>query len=178
VHIRPATDEDTCVLLAVTRAAFGGDAEADLVVALLNDASAMPLVSLVAEEAEAVVGHVLLTRAVVFADGSAVAATVLAPLAVMPASQRQGIGLMLCRGGIEAASRQGAELVFVLGHPDYYPRVGFRPAAPLGLRAPYPIDLAVPDAWMALETRPGLLGSVRGTVQCADALMRPELWER
>jgi predicted N-acetyltransferase YhbS len=70
----------------------------------------------------------------------------------------------------------GIGLVFVLGHIDYYPRLGFTPAQPLGLLAPFPIDPKVADAWMVLETEPGLLGKVQGTVFCADALMHPEMW--
>jgi putative acetyltransferase len=109
-------------------------------------------------------------------DGVLVPASILAPLAVVPGAQRRGVGQALIRAGIEALKALDLGLVFVLGHIDYYPRAGFRPALPLGLRAPYDIDPAVADAWMVRETRPGLLGAVRGTVRCADTFMHPELW--
>jgi predicted N-acetyltransferase YhbS len=176
VKIRPAVDGDLEALLDVERAAFGGEAEADLVTALLGDPSALPIINLVAEMAGTVVGHALFTRAVVDSGGANVEATILAPLAVHPASQRTGVGLALCREGISVAERLGIGLIFLAGHIDYYPRLGFRPAFPLGLDAPYPFDPAVADAWMVLETRPGLIGAVRGTVTCADALMSPEMW--
>jgi putative acetyltransferase len=67
-------------------------------------------------------------------------------------------------------------LVFVLGHPDYYPRHGFEPAGPQGLDAPYPIPAAHEDAWMVLALRPGVIGKLRGRVVCADALDKPEYW--
>jgi putative acetyltransferase len=66
--------------------------------------------------------------------------------------------------------------VFVLGHPEYYPRFGFRPAGALGMDAPYPIPERHADAWMVQALRPGLLGQVRGTVRCADTLNDPRHW--
>jgi predicted N-acetyltransferase YhbS len=70
----------------------------------------------------------------------------------------------------------GVELVFVLGHPGYYPRFGFKPAGVLGFEAPYPIPEKHADAWMVRELRAGIIGSVRGKVVCADTLSRPEYW--
>lgn len=176
MHIRHATEDDIPDLLGVERAAFGEDSEAELVEALLADPSAAPIINLVAEKDGVVVGHALFTNAVVATTDGGVAATILAPLAVAPAAQRTGVGQALCREGVRTAGDLGIGLVFVLGHIDYYPRCGFRPASPHGLEAPYPIDPAVADAWMVLETRPGLIGSVRGTVRCADAMMHPEMW--
>jgi putative acetyltransferase len=82
----------------------------------------------------------------------------------------------LIDAGIDALTSLDIGLVFVLGHIDYYPRGGFRPALPLGLCAPYEIDPEVADAWMVREVRGGLIGTVRGTVRCAETLMHPELW--
>lgn len=174
--VRVAHEGDTAGLLGVERAAFGGEDEAALVSALLADPSARPCINMVAKDAEAIVGHVLFTHAVVVTQQGDVGATILAPLAVAPHVQGTGVGQALSRSGIAAAGELGIGLVFVLGHIGYYPRFGFRPASPLGFRAPYPIDPAVADAWMVLETRPGLIGSVRGPVRCADAMMHPEMW--
>ena len=176
MRVRHAEADDVPALLGVERAAFGGEDEAALVSALLGDASAYPLINLVAEDGGEIVGHVLFTHAVVSTTDGDVDATILAPLAVSPASQGTGVGQALCREGLRAAERLGIGLVFVLGHIGYYPKLGFAPAAPLGFEAPYPIDPAVADAWMVLETRPGLIGSARGVVRCADAMMHPEMW--
>lgn len=176
VTIRPAQPEDHTAVLAVEAAAFGRPDEARLVAALLDDPTAQPALSLLAEAEGTAVGHILFTNAVVESDGVRVPASLLAPLAVMPDAQGRGTGQALIAAGIEALAARGIGLVFVLGHIGYYPRAGFRPALPLGLRAPYDIDPAVADAWMVRETGPGLLGTVQGTVRCAAALMNPELW--
>lgn len=73
-------------------------------------------------------------------------------------------------------SESGVELVFVLGHPDYYPRYGFKPAGVLGYEAPYPIPDEQADAWMVQELRPGVIDSVSGKVICADVMNQPEHW--
>jgi putative acetyltransferase len=176
MNIRPARHDDRAAVLAVEGAAFATPAEAELVAALLEDPTAQPIVSLLAEAEGKPIGHILFTGAVVHSDGAQVPASILAPLAVIPEAQGRGVGRALIDAGIDALTALDIGLVFVLGHIDYYPRAGFRPALPLGLRAPYEIDPAVADAWMVRETRPGLLGAVKGTVRCAGTLMQPELW--
>ena len=173
--IRPARAEELDVVLSIERAAFGEEDEAELVRALLEDPTARPTVSLLAFAGERAVGHVLFTAARI--DGApSVAATLLAPLAVVTDVQGQGIGAALARTGLEAAADAGAEIAFVLGHPSYYPRVGFEPAGRHGLDAPYPIPEKDADAWMVQELRLGLLGQIRGRVVPAASFMRPEYW--
>ena len=176
MQIRPAGPEDRAAVLAVEAAAFSTPAEAELVADLLDDPSAAPVVSLLAEADGVAVGHILFTGATVTGDGSAPPASILAPLAVIPEAQGQGVGRALIEAGIEALGAHDVSLVFVLGHIGYYPRAGFRPALPFGLDPPYGIDPAVSDAWMVREIRPDVLGSVRGPVRCADALMHREFW--
>lgn len=175
VSIRPAGDGDLDAVLAIERAAFGEDDEAELVRALLEDPSAAPLLSLLAFRGDQPVGHVLFTAARV--EGAPeVTAVLLAPLAVIPEAQGRGIGAALSRAGLWMAAEAGTDLAFVLGHPTYYPRFDYRPARSQGFEPPYPIDPANDDAWMVLELRRSVLGSVRGRVQPADMIMRPEYW--
>ena len=68
------------------------------------------------------------------------------------------------------------KLVFVLGHPEYYPRFGFTPAGRLGFGAPYPIPDELAGAWMVQALRSGVIGIISGKVICADALNKPEHW--
>jgi putative acetyltransferase len=182
LSIRPAGEADLSEVLRVHRAAFGQDDEADLVRELLLDPTAQPVVSLLAEVDGQVVGHILLTMVQLVdtstgaGDSRNTAAMLLAPLAVVPHAQRRGVGTELMRAALDVATGLGVGLVFVLGHPVYYPRVGFRPAGRLNLHAPYPIPPEHAGAWMVVETSPGLLGSVTGTLVPAVSLRHAELW--
>ena len=136
----------------------------------------MPLLSLLAEDNERAIGHILFTKAQIANSTEAVSAVILAPLAVIPEEQSHGIGGQLIKEGLRRLSESGVELVFVLGHPEYYPRYGFKPAGALGFEAPYPIHDEHTNAWMVQALRPGVLGRVSGRVICADALNHPEHW--
>ena len=70
----------------------------------------------------------------------------------------------------------GVGLVFVLGHPGYYPKYGFVPAGTRGFEAPYPIPPEHADAWMVQELQLGMIGSFMGQVECTDTLNDPKHW--
>jgi putative acetyltransferase len=173
--IRVTVDADLEDVLSVHRAAFGSDEEATLVDDLLNDPSAGPVVSLLALEKDAAVGHILFTRARIEPEAP-LSIYILAPLAVMPHSQKTGVGTALAEKGIQVLSDAGAQLVFVLGHPSYYPRFGFNPAGALGFEATYPILEKNADAWMVKELAPHIIGKYSGKVICADTMNRQEYW--
>ena len=177
-YVRTATGGDCEAILALHRAAFGDEGAeiSELVGSLLDDPTAEPLLSLVAEESGKLLGHVLFTAVQVVEGAHSVPGQILAPLAVRPDSQGKGIGGELTRAGLERLRSAGVGLVFVLGHPSYYPRFGFAPAGGRGLKAPYPIPEPVSDAWMVHELNPGFLGRVRGVVRCAQALDHAEHW--
>lgn len=174
--IRPTTSSDLKDVLRINEQAFGQDDEARLVGAMLRDPSAEPTVSLMAFSQDHPVGHILFTAAHVGGLEGPVSAAILAPLAVVPEAQKQGIGGRLVRTGLDDLAKSGIGLVFVLGHPDYYPRHGFEPAGQYGLRAPYPIAPEHDDAWMVQALKPGLIGTVQGTVACCAALDKAEYW--
>lgn len=174
MHIIEACAGDLQDVLLVQRLAFGGDEEAELVRDLLRDPTAQPVLSMLAREHDESVGHVLFTAARLEGTSRDVPSSILAPLAVIPRAQRQGVGGRLIERGVQRLADWGIELVFVLGHPDYYPRYGFEPARPHGLSAPY--DISPPDAWMVRQLRGDVLGSVSGSVVCAEAMDRPEYW--
>jgi putative acetyltransferase len=149
---------DEAAIHAVNAQAFPTDAEARLVGALRTQAH--EFLSLVAESGDEVVGHIAFSP--VTLDGRNVPVLGLAPMAVRPDLQRQGIGSALVRAGLAACREAGVDAVVVLGHPDFYPRFGFRPASTFGLRCEY----EVPDeVYMALELAPGSLSSCAGVVR-------------
>ena len=150
---------DAGAVRAVNQAAFETNTEADLVDLLREQAS--PLISLVAEDAGSIVGHILFSPATLVAHTD-LEIMGLAPMAVLPARQRQGIGSALARAGLDACRHIGSGAVIVLGHPDYYPRFGFLPASRFGIGCEYD----VPDeAFMALELLPGALAGKSGTIR-------------
>src|SRR5512139_231714 len=121
----------------INELAFAQPNEALLVVALRRAAGTY--LSLVAEQDGQLVGHILFTEVRVESDAGSWAALGLAPMAVLPEYQRQGIGSQLVRSGLNACARDGHTVVVVLGHPTYYPRFGFVPAVTKGLRCEYPV---------------------------------------
>lgn len=159
--LRPERPADREAVFEVNRLAFGGADEARLVEALRLSPAFIPELSLVAVEDERVVGHILFSRVTVRGDGAAFDALALAPMAVLPARQRSGIGSALVRRGLADARGLGHGIVVVVGHPGYYPRFGFVPGEPLGIRPPFVVS---PGAFMVLELRPGALSGVRGEV--------------
>jgi putative acetyltransferase len=176
VKILEATDSDFNDVFLVEKEAFGHDKEANLVKDLLTDPSAKPLCSLLAFNNDRAVGHILFTSARLVDTKKGASIALLAPLAVIPGFQKQGIGGQLIERGLQYLTNAGADLVFVLGHPGYYPRFGFKPAGVQGFEAPYPIPEEHADAWMVQALRPGVIGSVSGKVRCADMLNKPEHW--
>ncbi len=175
IHIRKAVASDLDKVLSVERAAFETDGEAKLTHDLLQDPEAQPVVSLLAMEGDEAIGHILFTRAGVESDPSP-SAYILAPLAVIPPRQKQGVGGKLIRHGLRMLSDSGVDLVFVLGHTDYYPRFGFKPALPLGFEPPQPVEERHADAWMVLELTPGTIEQSGGRVHCAPAMNTPSCW--
>ena len=174
MRILEAGPADIDAVLGVERLAFSRDDEPNLVTALLQDPTAQPSLSLLAYVAGRPVGHILFTKVTLPSDSRSFSAAILAPLAVVPESQRQGLGRALIERGASILADSGVQLLFVLGDPAYYTRCGFAPATPYGLHAPYPI---VPEAaWMVRSLAPNLLGVVKGKVTCAESLAKPEYW--
>ena len=179
VHVREATAADGDAVSRLLLDAFGPAEGAEIVAlvdALVADPTAGPSCSLVAGEAGEVVGHILFSAARIDGGPPSLRAAILAPLAVAPAVQKRGIGGRLIGEGLSRQRADGIDLVFVLGHPSYYPRYGFHPAGVHGLAAPYPIPPENADAWMVQALRPGVLGTVNGRLRCARALDDPRYW--
>lgn len=179
MEIRSAVTGELDEILGIHRAAFGEDEGpeiAELVGNLLVDDTALPLFSLVAVDKGDLVGHVLFTRARLSGPDEPVSAQLLAPLAVRPGAQKMGVGTRLIEAGLTELKQAGVDLVFVLGHPGYYPRCGFTPAGALGFEAPYPIAEKNAAAWMVQDLSGAAIGKLSGKVGCAAALDRPAYW--
>ncbi|HET9517038.1 MAG TPA: N-acetyltransferase [Actinoplanes sp.] len=139
--IRRETSADAAAVRAVTAAAFARPehpaptcAEADLVDELRAGDAWLPELALVAVESDAVIGHVMGSRARV----GAAAVIAVGPLSVHPDHQGCGVGLALMHAVLGAADALGEPLVALLGDPRYYSRFGFRLADEFGIVAPVP----------------------------------------
>lgn len=154
ITVRAETSEDIDAVRLVNESAFGRAEEARLVDALR--AATRPHISLVAEADGRVVGHIFFSPVTLETGNRGSVMFGLAPMAVLPEYQNQGVGSRLVREGLDECRRSGGGAVVVLGHPAYYPRFGLVPASAKGLRCEYP----VPDeAFMVAElTHGGLSG--------------------
>ena len=158
--IRRETPKDIDSIRYVNEQAFGQKEEAEIIDKLRK--RDVVTLSLVAVQADQIVGHILFSPVSVESEHSSFEAITLAPMAVLPEYQRKGIGSQLVRVGLEECRRLGHEIVVVLGHPDYYPRFGFVPASTYGIKCKYD----VPDeVFMALELRQGALSGRSGVVK-------------
>lgn len=130
--VRLQAPGDAADVRRINELAFGQSLEADLVERLT--AACRDALSLVADDDGTVVGHILFTPLVIEPAGETNAGMGLAPMAVLPDRQRQGIGSALVREGLEILRARGCPFVVVVGHPQYYPRFGFERASSHGLR--------------------------------------------
>lgn len=177
--IRSSSVSDLAEIRKIHTQAFGADEGpviAKLVDDLLKDETAMPLLSLVAAQNHKLVGHILFTNAVITGTEKPISTQILAPLAILPGAQNRGVGAQLIIEGLRILKESGTELVFVLGHPGYYPRCGFIPALVQGFEAPYPIPEENTDAWMVQGLVDGILENNSGKVQCSKVLNAPQHW--
>lgn len=164
VTIRRERIADIAAVRAVNRTAFGQSVEAEIVDSVRDRCP--DTVSLVAVEAHQIVGHIFFSP--VFASGQKglIQGMGLAPMAVLPRHQRQGIGSSLIQAGIEAMRERNCPFVIVLGHPEYYPRFGFVPASHHGLTCQWQ---GVPDeAFMVLILDESNMAGVSGIIRYRD----------
>ena len=159
IRIRQETEADKAAVFGINAAAFPTDAETRLVDSLRM--SADPYISLVAVENQDVVGHIMFTPVTLmpFDDLQLMG---LAPMAVSPSRQRSGIGSQLVEAGLQRCRELGVGAVAVLGHPEYYPRFGFRPSSNWGIKCEYDVP---EDVFMLLELAADYLQNYQGIIR-------------
>jgi len=178
IQIRETNSNDFNDIMLVEERAFGYVKEAQLTADLLSDETAEPTLSLLAFDGEKAVGHILFTRVYIREMNTEQPLIhILAPLAVIPEYQKQGVGGLLINEGLQKLKEKGSEMVFVLGHMEYYPKFGFIPdAKKLGYVAPYPIPKEYANAWMVQSLNPKGFIIDKGNIVCSKELNKPEHW--
>lgn len=158
----PEIQNDIAPIRALLIAAFGGTGEADLVEVIRNSPNFIPELSLVGWEDGEAIAHILFTSLAIEGRDRAFGALALAPLAVAPQRQRQGIGSQLVEFGLSKCRELGHGIVVVVGEPEYYQRFGFQRASQFGLTS----SLELPDeVFMVMELYPSALMDVSGVVR-------------
>ncbi|MBD0371022.1 MAG: N-acetyltransferase [Pyrinomonadaceae bacterium] len=135
MEIREESPGDVAAIRDVNKRAFGQDQEGNIVDALRSNGAA--LLSFVATLNDQVVGHIMYSPITV----GEVTGAALGPMALLPEHQRQGIGSRLVEAGNRMLKETGCPFIIVLGHADYYPRFGFKPASAHGIKC----EWEVPD---------------------------------
>jgi len=161
IRIRDEAPGDWNAIHSLHEQAFETKVEARLVDLLRARDKAV--ISLVAEMDREIVGHIVFSPLSIEPPSPGWNALGLAPLAVIPRLQRQGIGSTLVKSGLQHCRMLGIDLVFVLGHPNYYPKFGFLPASTFGLENEYQAD----QAFMVIEITPGVSVKYKGLVKYA-----------
>jgi len=166
IHIRQERPADHYAVENITRDAFWqweSDKICDehlLVYRLRSCDTLVSELNLVAEQDGKIVGHIIYSTSKVV-DESGVAHEVLTfgPLTVCPGYQKKGIGQALMRYSFTVAKELGYRGIIIYGHPEYYPRVGFKLAGEFGISTP---DGGNFDYFMAYPLYDGALDGIRG----------------
>lgn len=165
IEIRAEHPGDAPAIRTVNERAFGQPEEGHIIERLRQSCAA--LVSLVAVLEDCIVGHILFSPVTIEGPAGEVEGMGLAPMAVLPEYQRQGIGSKLVETGLATLRKRGCPFVIVLGHADYYPRFGFERASTFGIRSQWD---GVPDeAFMALILDPSTMQGMPGIARYQDA---------
>jgi putative acetyltransferase len=159
MDIRTEKPEDAEAVRNVHIAAFDGETEANLVDRLRGIPSTF---SFVAVQSDRIVGHLFFSPVIVEGECLKKKILGLAPVAILPEYQRQGIGSLLIRESLKECARSGFQAVVVLGHPNFYPRFGFIPASRKSLKCEYDVP---DDVFMVLELESEALQNCSGTVK-------------
>ncbi len=170
MKIRREQKSDYKKVYEITKQAFQQENESKLIEKIRVGEGFVPELSLVAELDGEIVGHILFSKIKIIGEDE-YESLALAPMAVVPKLQKQGIGSELVNTGLEIAKKLGFESVIVVGHEDYYPIFGFEKASKWGIKCPF----EVPDeAFMAIELVENSLKGRGGTVQFPKEFMEAE----
>ena len=172
IIIRPERNTEYSKTEAIIQKAFLNEEYSDkkehlLVNKIRKSDAFIPELSLVAlNQDEDVVGHILLSKIKIIDSNNEVDSLALAPVSVTPEHQKKGIGSQLIHAALKKAKDLGYHSVIVLGHKDYYPKFGFKPASLWNIQAPFEVP---DDVFMALELTPHSLKKVQGVVHYSKA---------
>lgn len=170
LSIRKELVQDQEAVFLSVKEAFLNDFNSDhkeqfLVKRLRKSINFIPELSLVAILEKQVVGYILLTKANIRSGNKIYETLALAPLAVLPDKQAQGIGSELMEYAHQKALELGYHSIVLIGHQDYYPKFGYQQAHKYGIS--FPFDVPKINCF-AVELKKGGLDGVQGEVVYAQ----------
>jgi putative acetyltransferase len=139
VLVREETPEDVRAIDVVNLSAFEGETEAKFVTAIRKSAAYVPELALVAEINGRIVGHILLSVVTLVGRAGEKKILALGPMSVVPSQSHRGIGTALVRAALTKAGSLGYAGIVVVGHPDFYKRLGFESASKWGIGCGLPV---------------------------------------
>jgi predicted N-acetyltransferase YhbS len=161
IAIRPEHKDDYDSIKRINDEAFGQENEGLLVSALRKTSKYIPNLSLVAEMNNNIIGHILFYPLTIITKTGEKDVLSLAPISVLPKYQKKGVGYKLVKRGLDDCKKTNYDVVIVVGHPNDYPRFGFKPASKWKIQLP--ID-APDEAFMAIELKEKTIEKYTGTV--------------
>ena len=105
---------------------------------------------------------------------SSVSGYILAPLAVSPENQKQGVGSNLIKSGLDMLTKDGVGVLLVYGDPKYYGQFGFKEEIGHSFVPPY--TLQYPFGWTGMMLNDTLVPEQPIQFECISALSKPDLW--
>ncbi len=163
--VRQEQPEDKEGIFELNALAFGQEDEGQIVDKIRTGENYIPELSLVLAHEDKIMGHILFSKAKIKGEQEH-ETLVLAPMAITPTFQKRGMGSLLLREGLRTAEKMGFESIFVLGHPEYYPKFGFKKASDWNIKCPFE---APDNAFMAIELVEGALSNKEGVVEYDEA---------
>ena len=152
------------VTSAFKNAEYSDHNEHHLVSKIRQSDAFIPELSLVAinQENNRIVGHILLSKIQIAGADRVEESLALAPVSVLPEYQDKGIGKALIREALKTATELDYGSVIVPGHPDYYPKFGFKAGSTYGIQSPFEVP---EENFMAVELQANGLENVSGIVE-------------
>ncbi|TKD70517.1 GNAT family N-acetyltransferase [Pseudalkalibacillus hwajinpoensis] len=161
IEIREENVADHEAISTILREAFNGEDEVQLVNGIRESEGFIPELALVAlHNRSEPVGYILFSIIEIHTEKGSIPSLALAPVAVVPELQNEGVGSLLIKDGMMRATSLGYRHVVVLGHKDYYPKFGFVPASEENITGPFNAG----DSFMVRELKKESLKDVSGEV--------------
>ena len=176
MNIRFAQETDLESILKVIETAFSDEENKvimNLVQGLHQETTSPSIKSLVVEDENQILGYVSYSPIFLKSDSS-ISGYILAPLAVSPEHQKQGIGSNLIKSGIDILTKDGAGVLLVYGDPNYYGRFGFNEEIGRIFIPPYSLDY--PFGWTGMMLSGTAIPEQTIQFECVSSLSNPDLW--